>query len=118
MNEPQLPAGYADLLGEIKADVTATRVRAVRAASAEMISLYWRIGRMILQRQEREGWGAAVIDRLAVDLRRELGDQRGWNRPNLYAMRAFAATWTPEQFVSPVGRQLPWSHIKALLPRR
>ena len=115
MTAPQLPAGYADALAQVKADVLATRRRVMTAAHGELHGLYWRIGRLILDRQNTEGWGAAVIDRLAADLRRELGDQRGWSRSNLYAMRAFAATWTAEQIVSPAARQLPWSHVKALL---
>ena len=39
------------------------------AANSAMVRLYWDIGRTVLDRQEREGWGAKVIDRLSVDLR-------------------------------------------------
>jgi hypothetical protein len=29
---------------------------------------YWQIGKEILERQEKEGWGTKVIDRLSADL--------------------------------------------------
>ena len=55
--------------------------------------MYWRIGKMILDRQNELGWGSRVIDRLATDLRRELGERRGSSRSNLFSMRALAAAW-------------------------
>jgi len=36
--------------------------------NAELVLLYWSIGRDILGRQKSEGWGAHVIDRLSADL--------------------------------------------------
>ena len=47
------------------------------SANAEMVLTYWDIGRMILERQEREGWGASVIPRLARDLHNELPENAG-----------------------------------------
>ncbi len=46
------------------------QLRAALAVSRELVLLYWQIGREILRRQEQEGWGAKVIDRLAADLHR------------------------------------------------
>jgi hypothetical protein len=63
-----LPADYAPLLADIKARVQSARIKAGLAANRELLALYWDIGRLILDRQRREGWGAKVIDRLAVDL--------------------------------------------------
>jgi predicted nuclease of restriction endonuclease-like (RecB) superfamily len=115
MSVEEIPDGYGELLARVKADVLATRFRAVRAANAELLGLYWRIGRLIADRQEAQGWGARVIERLAADLRRELPQVRGWSRSNLAAMRTFALTWPEEAIVQqPVGR-LPWGHVMLLL---
>ena len=115
------PAGYAALLAELKARVQASQVRAVRAVNTELLRLYWSIGRDILDRQQRDGWGAKVIERLARDLHEAFPDQRGLSRRNLQYMRAFAAAW-PEpafqrDFVHQPGAQLPWRHITVLLDR-
>ena len=88
-----LPADYAPLLAEIKARVQAARVKAALAANRELLTLYWDIGRLILERQEREGWGSKVIGRLSADLQREFPGQQGFSPRNLKYMRAFAAAW-------------------------
>src|SRR5581483_12396539 len=62
------PAGYADLLAAIKQRIQTAQVRAAVAVNRELILLYWQIGQDILRRQQEEGWGAKVIDRLAADL--------------------------------------------------
>ncbi|GAA4729913.1 hypothetical protein GCM10023216_21920 [Isoptericola chiayiensis] len=112
------PAGYAELLAELKVRVRETRFRAARAANTEVLRLYWSVGYDILERQRTAGWGSKVVTSLAGDLQREFLDQRGWSRSNLLYMRRAAETWpTEEEFVQqPVGR-LPWGHVTVLLDR-
>ena len=55
------PAGYADWIRDVKASVHEARQRAARAVNGELVGLYWRIGRAILTRQARAGWGAKVM---------------------------------------------------------
>ena len=55
-----LPQDYADTLGAIKQRIQEERLRVVLAANSAMVLLYWDIGRMILARQDRAGWGAAA----------------------------------------------------------
>jgi predicted nuclease of restriction endonuclease-like (RecB) superfamily len=73
-----------------------------------MVLLYWGIGRDILERQKRDGWGAKVVDQLAADLRNEFPNVKGFSSRNLKYMRAFAESWTDAQFVQQVVAQLPW----------
>lgn len=61
---------YSAFVGDLKQKIAEARYRASLSVNRELILLYWGIGRDILARQEREGWGAKVIDRLAEDLRR------------------------------------------------
>ncbi|MFN7923875.1 MAG: DUF1016 N-terminal domain-containing protein [Bryobacteraceae bacterium] len=42
-------------------------MRTVLAVNRELVLLYWGIGREILARQQEEGWGSKVVDRLAQD---------------------------------------------------
>jgi predicted nuclease of restriction endonuclease-like (RecB) superfamily len=102
-----LPADYAPLLADIKARVQSARVKAGLAANRELLALYWDIGRLILDRQRREGWGAKVIDRLALDLQRSFPGQQGFSRANLLFMRAFADAWSEAPIVLQPVRQLP-----------
>ena len=113
----ELPESYAAVLGEIKKRIQTERIRVVMAANAAMVLLYWDIGRLILERQADEGWGARVIDRLSADLREAFPDMQGLSARNLKYMRAFAATWTDRQFVQQVAAQIPWFHNCVLLDK-
>ena len=76
-------AFYGSLLIEIKDRIRQAQTRAVLSANSEMIAMYWDIGRMIHQRQQMEGWGAGVIPRLAVDLKNELPEVKGFSERNI-----------------------------------
>ncbi|WP_408223590.1 PDDEXK nuclease domain-containing protein [Paraburkholderia dipogonis] len=113
------PAGadYAAWLNDLKARVASARQRAALAVSRELVLLYWQIGRDIAQRQQVQGWGAKVIDRLARDLRSAFPDMRGFSPRNLKYMRAFAQAWPDGEFVQQAAAQLPWFHLCTLLDK-
>lgn len=84
-----LPSSYATFLEDVKSRIRTAQIKAALAVNRELIHLYWSIGRDILERQRAEGWGAAVIDRLAADIQREFPGLAGFSRGNIYRMRAF-----------------------------
>src|ERR1700733_6152105 len=112
---PATPDGYPTWLADLKTRIRAARLRASPAANRELIGLYWRIGRDILERQGAHGWGAKVVDRLAADLKSEFPDARGFSRANLLYMRAFAEAWSEEEIVQRVVGRLPWGQNIELL---
>jgi len=77
-------------LGKIKSRIRSAQAKAALSANAEMIAMYWDIGRMIHIRQVEEGWGAGVIPRLAADLKNELPEVKGFSERNLKYMIRFA----------------------------
>ena len=58
------PEGYDGFLEDLKQRIRTAQVRAVLAVNRELILLYWQIGREILERQDRAGWGAKIIESL------------------------------------------------------
>ncbi len=112
-----LPEGYGTVLGEIKQRIGAARLKTVMVANASMVLLYWDIGRLILDRQQAEGWGAKVIDRLSADLREAFPEMTGLSPRNLKYMRAFAAAWPDMSIVQEALAQIPWYHHIALLEK-
>lgn len=112
-----LPDWYPDLLDSVSAHIAQGRQRAVRAANAELLATYWSIGREILDRQQRQGWGAKVIDRLSADLKARFPGARGYSPRNLKYMRSFAAAWPNSEIVQGSLAQLPWYHHVALLDK-
>jgi predicted nuclease of restriction endonuclease-like (RecB) superfamily len=108
---------YESFLRDLKARIHSVQTRAALAVNRELVLLYWEIGRDILDRQQREGWGAKVIERLAQDLRREFPEMKGFSPRNLKYMRKFAEAWPDEQFVQQVAAQIPWFHNCTLLDK-
>lgn len=107
----ELPPGYGETLAEIKRRIQQDRLRVVLAANSAMVRLYWDIGRTVLDRQQREGWGAKVIDRLSADLRAAYPDMKGFSSRNLSFMRNFAQSYPHAQKVKQLVSQLPWGHV-------
>ena len=80
---------YADLLSEIKTRIRQAQVKATLSANAEMLLMYWDIGRMIHERQRKKGWGAGVIPRLAKDIRNDMPEVKGFSERNIKRMLRF-----------------------------
>jgi hypothetical protein len=68
-------------------------------------------GQVKSRRQQAEGWGAKVMDRLSADLRLDFPDMRGLSPRNLKYMWAFAAACLDRAIVQQVAAQIPWFHI-------
>jgi predicted nuclease of restriction endonuclease-like (RecB) superfamily len=113
----ELPAGYAAILADLKDQIRAARLKAGLAVNRELVLLYWRIGRQILEQQRLEGWGSKVIDRLSLDLMREFPEMKGLSSRNLKYMRSLAEAYPEEQFVQQAAAQIPWFHNCVILDK-
>ena len=96
-----LPSGFTDLLDEVKVRIQTSQTRAILSVNAELIRLYWDIGRLIEDRQQREGWGASVIPRLSSELRNELPELKGFSTRNMDRMVAFYRDYPNPDHFSP-----------------
>ena len=114
---PLVPAGYDQFLTDLKDRIARAQVKAALAVNAELVRLYWSIGRAILSEQQTHGWGAKVIDQLSVDLKREFPQMSGFSPRNLKYMRRFAEQWPDEEFVQQLAAQIPWFHNCVLLDK-
>jgi predicted nuclease of restriction endonuclease-like (RecB) superfamily len=112
-----LPEGYSSFFAAIKERGARERIKAVLAANAAMVSMYWDIGREILDKQLTAGWGAKVIDRLSHDLKAAFPDMSGFSPRNLKYMRKFAECWPDRSIVQRTVAQIPWRSNLALLDK-
>ncbi|MDR0310822.1 MAG: PDDEXK nuclease domain-containing protein [Acidobacteriota bacterium] len=113
----EMDAPYFALRDSIITRIKETRLRFVMQANTGMIELYWNIGNDILRRQESEGWGAKVIDRLSADLKEEFPEMGGFSPRNLKYMRKFAENWADPAIVQQAVAQLQWRSILMLLSK-
>jgi len=111
-----LPRDYPKLLAHLKEEINNARIRASLSANSAMIQLYWKIGKGILSRQQQEGWGAKVTERLSKDLSVAFPDMKGFTPRNLLFMRAFAEAYQ-EPIVKQLVSQIPWGHNIRILQK-
>jgi hypothetical protein len=90
---PTTAGNYAALLADIKQRIRTAQVRTAMAGNASMLMLYWEIGGVLAERQKNEGWGAAVLPRLATDLHNDLPEVKGFSARNLRLMIQFFAEY-------------------------
>jgi predicted nuclease of restriction endonuclease-like (RecB) superfamily len=108
---------YFELRNSIITRIKETRLRFIIQANTGMIELYWNIGNDILRRQDAEGWGAKVIDRLSTDLKEEFPDMDGFSARNLGSMKRFASVWPDSQILQQPVAKLQWRSILMLLAK-
>ena len=109
---------YRLALAAIKQRIQSSQTRAVLAVNAELLGLYWDIGRQLDAWQRERAWGSAVVEQMAQDLQASYPGMRGFSRTSLFAMRQFYAFFSPQFEVvpQPVG-QMPWGHVRTLLTK-
>jgi predicted nuclease of restriction endonuclease-like (RecB) superfamily len=114
---------YAETLASLKKHIQESQIRAISSANKELIKLYWVIGRTIVERQEKSGWGSKVLERLAKDLQGAFPGIEGFSRTNIFRMRAFYLAFrnsltAVRQIDNEPPKELlvlPWGHNFVLL---
>ena len=78
---------------ELKQAILQSRYRAAQLANRELLSLYFRVGKMISERAEAEKWGSKVLEQISAQLQQELPGLRGVSAESLKRMRRFYTNW-------------------------
>ena len=108
---------YKELISGIKFQIKNSRQKALLAVNEQLLILYWNIGNIILEYQDKSGWGAKVVDSIAKEIKLEFQDLKGFSPRNLKYMRKFALEYKNLEFVQQVVAQIPWSHNVVLMDR-
>ena len=111
LQHPDYPAFLADL----KARILHARTSAARAVNRDLILLYWDIGRGIVQKQQVAGWGEAVVEKLASDLRAEFPDMRGLSARSMWEMKRFYAAYSAPDFLQQAVAEFKKAGVTQLL---
>ncbi len=112
---------YAAFITDLKKQIKSAQIKAHLAVNREMILLYFRIGLAILKKQEEEGWGSKITQRISNDLSAEFPDMTGLSSSNVRYMQRFAKfciTICPQ----PAGKleelpffNIPWGHNREII---
>lgn len=100
----------------VKTQIHSKQIKSAIAVNQNLISLYWDLGKMIVEKQEATNWGNAVVEKLTMDLKNEFPGISGFSRTSLFAMRQFYLFYrkVDEKVPQAVG-QIPWGHNRLIL---
>jgi predicted nuclease of restriction endonuclease-like (RecB) superfamily len=110
---PPTPGEFDDVLRLIDA----ARDRAVAAVNMELIELHWNIGEHISNKIATGTWGERTVEDLAEHIRRRQPGMKGFSARNLWRMRQFYETYRDELKLSPLVRELSWTHNLLIMSR-
>ena len=114
---PSRAPAHESSFREIVSLIQRARQRAFLAVNTELIDLYWRVGEYISRKLETAEWGDGVVDELARYLARQHPNLKGFTRRNLFRMRQFYDIYHLDKKLSPLVRELSWTHNLLILSR-
>jgi predicted nuclease of restriction endonuclease-like (RecB) superfamily len=108
---------YRIFIMQIKQSIQQAKNKAIRSVNSELISLYYNLGKQIIEKQKQTDWGEDLIGQLEVDLRRAFPASTGFSRRNLNYMRKFYNFFGSNEKVPQTVAQIPWGHIRLILDK-
>jgi predicted nuclease of restriction endonuclease-like (RecB) superfamily len=112
-----IPKDYVILLSDIKQRIRSAQYEALKAVNKEITSLYWDIGKMIVERQKGKTWGKSVVEQLANDLQIKFPGMQGFSTRNIWRMRSLYLTYEDNPKLPPLVAEIGWTHNYIILEK-
>lgn len=100
---------YRLFLKSLKERIHSAQYEALKVVNKELINLYWDIGKMIVEQQEKESWGKSVVENIANDLQLDFPGLRGFSAANLWRMRTLYIEYKNHKILAPLVREISWT---------
>ena len=100
---------YYSFLVEVKNKIRTAQYEALKIVNTHLINLYWDIGKMIIDKQNRLGWGKSVVENLAKDLQIEFPTLQGFSSRNLWNMKVFYEEYSSMEILQPLVAEISWT---------
>lgn len=112
-------------LEALKANIQQSQIKAAIQVNSELLYLYWRIGKDIVQKQEQTQWGDGFLQTLSRDLQEAFPTMKGFSYRNLKYIRQWYLFYNQgniigKQLVSQLEKTLfniPWGHHIMIIQR-
>ena len=118
-------SAYREWLEALKTNIQQSQIKAAIQVNSELLHLYWRIGKDIVQKQEQTQWGDGFLQSLNRDLQEAFPTMKGFSYRNLKYIRQWYLFYNQENII---GKQLvsqlemtlfniPWGHHIMIIQR-
>lgn len=106
---------YQSWVSDIYTTIETARLQTSLKVNADLLQLYFAIGKEILNKQKIQGWGTQIIDLLSTDLQKRYKGESGYSVRNLKYMRQFAFEYPDFPIVQVALAQLGNGKNKSIL---
>lgn len=108
---------YKRFIAEIKAKISHSQLTAMTAVNKELLKLYWEIGALIYDRQQKFGWSKSIVETLSKDIRKDFPSIRGFSSRNLWQMRRFYLEYHENTNLQPLVAEISWSKHMSIMEK-
>ena len=102
---------------QILQHIQQSKQKAYAQVNATLIELYWNIGSLISQKVNQAAWGKGIVSELAQFIIQSDPTAKGFSDKNLWRMKQFFETYHNDEKLSPLVRELPWTHNTIIFSR-
>lgn len=125
MNDIINTTDYKDWLQFLKGRIQQSQIKAAIQVNSELLSLYWQMGKDIVEKQAQAKWGDGFLQTLSADLSKMFPTMKGFSYRNLKSMRQWYLFYNQQNII---GKQLvsqlevslfsvPWGHHLMIMQR-
>ena len=93
---------YELFLMNIKDKIRQMQYESMRTVNKNLLTLYWEIGKSIVEKQKEHGWGKSIVERLSRDLQNEYPGIKGFSSQNLWYMRKLFLVYSQNKKLQPL----------------
>jgi predicted nuclease of restriction endonuclease-like (RecB) superfamily len=115
--QPQRVQNIQSEFSDVLKQIQASRQKVFAHINTALIDLYWQIGQIISQKVSSEAWGKSVVSELAKYITQNAPEIKGFSDKNLWRMKQFYETYQSDPKLSPLVRELPWTHNTIIFSR-
>ena len=100
---------------EITSLIASAKSRAYQAVNKELVTLYWHVGEYVSKQVISKAWGKSVVQELADYIQKSEPNIKGFSAQNIWRMKQFYETYSENEKLSTLSRELSWSHNMEIL---
>ncbi len=108
---------YAEILQRAVIEIRTARNSIARNVNSTTNSVYWKLGKLLFEKELAEGYGSGVVKQLSIDLKIEFPNM-GLSPRNLWDMKRFYERYSQSNLkLRQLVAVLPWGHNLLLISK-
>jgi len=101
---------YKEFFDEVIGRINNAKLDVYKSVNYHHLNQNFDIGKMIVDRQSKFGWGKSIVEKLSQDINKIYDGIEGYSSANLWNMRQFYLEYCENKELLELALNIPWSH--------